>query len=495
MDGLTCISRHINASQLVLALAMLVLALHPATWLFTTWIDPSYNSPGLIIAASCLALLIWSVRSPRLIRAEHASIALPLLLLTSLTRLVSELFAVNVIGGVSLVVDVYAIALLLGVHQRRHALSPFWLAVLFGFSLPLERIVQRCIGYGLQQIAAGGACLTLQRLADGVSCEGVRIFIAGQDVLVDLPCSGARGMILVLILASALMAVRRPRPGRAGLMLLAALASAVVGNTLRIVLLALGIGFSSAIGGIDVMAQPWHDAVGLVCLSLSCLPLLWLARGEAPPPRPEVTSLPRRTEKLRLRYPLAFLLCALVIVNLPGKPVDVAARIHAVSLPSRIEGIKGISAPLTPQEEAYFTQYGGQAVKARYGTRSLMVVRTSSPLRHLHAPDECLRGRGLEVTYMGAQYAPLPTAIYRARTADGADWRVAVTFISGSGEYATNVAEAVWRWMQSPGEWMAVQRITPWSDPMPAAWDSAVMAALDLPMSASTTLSFLTPTP
>ena len=78
---------------------------------------------------------------------------------------------------------------------------------------------------------------------------------------------------------------------------------------------------------------------------------------------------------------------------------------------------------------------------------------------------------------------PAPTAIYRARSPDGRVWRVDVSFVSDSGHVTSNIAEAVWRWMQSPGGvWSAVQRVTPigLSETDRLAWERAVFASLDL---------------
>ena len=108
---------------------------------------------------------------------------------------------------------------------------------------------------------------------------------------------------------------------------------------------------------------------------------------------------------------------ALAIVNLPRTPVDVAQRNQAASLPISLAGYaqQPVGA-VDPREQAFFTQFGGSAVKGQYGPHGLMLVQTTSPLRHLHTPDDCLRGIGFRVSYLGAQFTPMPTAsIARSR--------------------------------------------------------------------------------
>ena len=178
-----------------------------------------------------------------------------------------------------------------------------------------------------------------------------------------------------------------------------------------------------------------------------------------------------------------FLIIAFLIVSVPKTPIDVAKPNIKISLPMMIDGLEGTPAPLLPKEKIYFTQYGGAAAKASYGENGLLVIKTSSPLRHLHSPDECLRGLGFKVQHLGISYDTIPTAVYKATTAEGQSYRVSVSFISDQGHTTSNVSEAVWRWMQEPGGvWSAIQRISPWEQDelITRQWDRAVLAALDI---------------
>jgi len=169
------------------------------------------------------------------------------------------------------------------------------------------------------------------------------------------------------------------------------------------------------------------------------------------------------------------------VLAAPTRPVDVAAPAEPVALPDRIGAAPARPEALAAREAEYFTRYGGAASRAGYGPNALTLVRTTAPLRHLHAPDERLRGSGHRVRHVGTRFAPLPTATYRAEAPDGAAWRVEVSFVSARGERAAGVAEAVWRWLRAPGTaWTMVQRITPWDAPDPA-FEAAALRALDLP--------------
>lgn len=478
-----------SISSILFFSGALLLAIKPFAWLVQSWLDPVYGSHGLPVFLLVIALVLWSFSSPRISNssAQRQRLALLLLAVTALLRLSGQVLAVNTIAALALVVDVYALALLIGLDQRKRALSPAWLALVFAFALPLERIVQRTIGFSLQQLSADGACTVLSLAFESVRCEGVRLLLNGHDVLVDLPCSGARGLLLLMLLFALLATLLRPswRQALAGFVI--ALAAAIVVNILRICLLAVGIAFPDWLG-ISVMDSPWHDLIGLITLATGALAIIgWALRLPLSPVK--YVTLPENSvnHSLARQSPLLavlFLFVAAIIITLPARPVDVARQIDNLDLPMTLAGVVGDSSTLSAQEQAYFTRYGGGAARRFYNSLGLLVVQTSAPLRHLHAPDECLTGLGHRVEYRGPEYDVLPTAVYRSTDPQGQVWRIAVTYVSDDGQLATSVAEAVWHWLQNPQQsWRMVQRITPWSlaDSERKHWDEAITSALELP--------------
>jgi exosortase/archaeosortase family protein len=483
---------------LIFGTAALVLAYEPIHWLVQTWQDPAYDSKGFFIFLVCAGLFLWSVTSPRnLSHPENTRWAVILLAATALIRLTGQVFAVNIIGALALVIDVYALATLAGVQHRERPISPGWLAICFLFALPLERVMQHTIGFGLQSLSAGSACLILGGLFDNVSCHGVRILINQKDVLVDLPCSGARTLLLLQLFYAACMTVVRPSLISGLFGFCVTLFSSLWINIFRIMALAVGIAYPEMVFGMDVMAEPGHSLLGLMALALGCLPILFWARftEDTSKPRNRVDDSKSVTSFARSHFvvptfkthpgtmALGFLIVADVIVSLPRPPVDVAQPNIKISLPMMIDNHEGVPSPLLPKEKIYFTQFGGAAAKASYGNNGLLLIQTSSPLRHLHSPDECLRGLGFEVQHVGISYDTIPTAVYKATTAEGQSYRIAVSFISDQGHHTSNVSEAVWRWVQEPGSvWSAVQRISPWEQDttITRQWDRAVLAALDI---------------
>lgn len=482
---LSALSR-IDAGRAAFAAALLLLAFGPVRWLIGTWLDPAFESYGLVYFALVAALAAWSASSPLrgAVTAGAERVAIVLLAATALVRLAGQVLAIDTIGALALVIDIYALARLAGLRQRARPISPFWLSVAFAFALPLERIVQRALGYVLQEFSAKGACGALSVLFGDVQCAGVRIRVDGADVLVDLPCSGARALIVFGFMFAVTAALARPRWSFGLIGVGVTLAAALLGNVLRIVMLASGVALGPERLGFDVMLQPWHDSVGLIALGVVAPALVLWARAAWTTPadaREHALSVRR---KRGVWSAGAFLLLTVAIVSAPRAPVDVSRQPVSIAAPERIGAARALALPLTDRERAYFEQFGGAAVKAAYGEHALMLARTTSPLRHLHAPDECLRGLGYQVTYLGMRFTPLPTAHYRAVAPDGRAYRVDVSFLSDRGHRAASVSEAVWFWLHDRETvWTAVQRISPEHAGAAerAAFEAGAIAALDLP--------------
>ncbi len=493
----TYFSTHRIASVLLIIGAGL-LAFEPALWLITTWLDPVYDSLGLVVIALMTGLWLWSVRSPR-IAVPRPALALVLLMSTALIRLSAQILAIHTLAAMTLVLDVYALARLSGVEERRRAVSALGLAVLFAFTLPMERVIQRLIGYPLQQIAASGAATLLSSVIPDVQQHGINLVIAGQPVLVDLPCSGARSLLLLMLLFTVIVTLLRPAWHHIFVGMIATLLTAWILNSLRISILALGIVFSEH-WPIDVMQVPWHDLVGLITLGLGALPLwIWTVWHLRHPVSGSSCSYKKQsfhqsipiksshsiysTPSQFIFFATGFILLALLIITLPARPLDVTATLPPPWLPHLLLNQVGQPIDLTTSEQRYFTRYGGAAIRRQYGPVQLLVVQTTAPLRHLHAPDECLTGLGHRVRYVG-RISQVATAVYQSVDLQGRRWRVAVTFRSQSGQVASSIAEVAWHWFRQRDTWSMIQRITPWElpDAQHAALEQAVAAMFDIPL-------------
>ncbi len=452
-------------------------------WLVRSWSSPDYDSAGAVVFALVVGLFVWSWSSPlrsgapvKPLFVGTRLLPLYLLLATFGVRLASQLLDINLLGALMLALDVFACGLLARLDERKRPVSPLLLAGFFCFALPLESLLQRTLGFALQQLSASGACVVLSDLYTKASCEGVRILLDDVDVLVDLPCSGARVLILLLTAYFGLASLKPMSYIRmaAGLVFTCTLAWAV--NTLRIVALAIGLRHESSTG-INVMLDPWHSGIGLSVSAIGIFTLLlWLHFQPSKPARTYPASQSRsgrarvsRRWSASLVFSAVAVLAAFSVVSLKPQPLDVSAPLSTPELPLTLGGYAQVAMPLTDLELRYFGTYGGAAARAGYGSSSLLMVRTTSPLRHLHTPDVCFTASGYSVSYVGADFSNAdfsagPVAVYRSLSPEGEDLRVRVQFVSSQGLATHSISEVVWHWLRQPTHaWTMVQTVTPWS--------------------------------
>ena len=466
-------------ARVLLIVGTLALAADPAAWLLRSWTDPGYGSYGWAVFALSLALFARSWSSPLMETVPIPRSPFLLLIGTAAIRGVGQVLDIDTISALALGVDVYALARLARLDRRAWAVSPVGLAALFLCSLPIQRLIERSIGQGLQDLSASGACFVLGLFTDDISCQGVRIVLSGKAVMVDLPCAGIGGLTLMgtaLILIATVV-----RPGLRTMILAAAVAliATLAANILRVTILSAGAAYAP----FDILAEPFHSAIGLVTLALAALPsIAIMTRPATGAPPPKHRAAPKRRRALSLPLAIFFVAATIVVLALPSRPLDASATQLTVALPTQIDGYRLLDQPLSGVEKAYFATYGGGAAKGLYGPLGLLVSRTASPLRHLHDPRDCLRGLGYTVTFVGT--AATPASIYRLVGPDGRNWTARVTYTADDGTTVPTVSAAIWHWFANPDTtWTMIQRITPAALPEHerARLDANLLAALDLP--------------
>ncbi|MCB9761785.1 MAG: exosortase T [Alphaproteobacteria bacterium] len=467
-------------TSLLLLPGLVALGLEPALWLTRTWTDGAYDSDGAWVAAGCVTLVILAVRSGRAPRADGLSRDAGLLLgISAMIRLLGRVLAINHLGAFALVLDVWALGLALNLAARPWPVSPAALAGLFAFALPAEQVLQRLLAHPLRLVSAAAAEVVLRPFYPDMSRAGTLLDRPGLLLSVDLPCSGAQGLVLLGTLWMAIGC--RRDPGLLGWAMggFAALLGALLANTLRV-----GALFVAP----SLLAEPGHSLTGLVALAVGAAPLLALARRW--PTRARRFDRPLIPLSLPPQAAAVFSAAAVVIALAPHQPLDVSEPAPGPGLPVSLGAWYGTALPLSDQEQVYFQRFGGRVEKVSYrlgaGTITALTVRTTAPLRHLHDPDRCLRGAGHAVERLGVRSEGLLTTTWKSVDPDGNPWRVEATFINARGEVAASGSDVAWRWMAEPGvAWMLLERISPWGvcedDPAVCRdFEQSLLAALDL---------------
>ena len=476
-------SRHVTAGLLVAA--AVVLAIKPLVWLFGTWYLPGYEGTGVVAALLVLALALVSGLSGRQVFAPLPPRGLAVLLLgvTSLIRLTAQWLDINVLGALLLVVDVYAIAHLAQLRYRKVSLSPFWLACLFAFALPIEPMVQRLVGFGLQHLSASVACTILAPWFSDLQCDGVRLVVSGKDILVDLPCSGAQLLSASAMMMALIHTLARPSWCTAVLNVMFWFVLSLLGNGLRIALLAVGIAYARELP-FSVM-DPWpHTIIGFLILAavsggLAVFALRNTRRRSYAASTSVHQFLVHKSQPkgfIGLTLALGLFCFAALVGSIRPQPLDASPPLQTPVLPVVAADFFAEPQALSDQEESYFAQYGGGASKASFGPYGLLLVRTSSPLRHLHDPTVCWKGLGYQVSLHSTDHVE-NAVIYQASRDEERYW-LKIRYRADDGRSANSVSEAVWHWMRQPDiPWTMVQQVIPvemLGTPQTQAWDQAV---------------------
>lgn len=474
-----------RASRTLVVVALLILLAHPARWLARTWVEPSYDSSGALVALLVAALIARSVLSgPAPADPRARTLAWVLFGAAATTRLAGRVLSVDHIGALALVADVAALGLYLRLHARPQPVHPGALAGLFALSLPTEQLLQHVFGHPLRLASAALATHLATPLLPGLVREGTLLQLPTGALHIDLPCSGAQGLFLFGVLAWTTATVRVVGPLGALAGTAAVLASALGANTLR--LLALILGPTELL-----LHEPAHSIVGLVALAIGAAPVLVVARA-LPARTPVVPSATRApTRSLPLPLAVALVAGAFLLTRAPRSPLD-TSDVLDLGLPLQVGDAIGQPATLSAQERAYFGQYGGAVHRMEYATPdgarvSALLVATTAPVRHLHGAELCLKGAGHTVTREGVRNLPVATTEYRTVDPEGRVWRVRSTLASTDGAIVETPSEVVWRWMADGGAWMRIERVTPWSlcevDPAGCeAFDRALLTSLDVPV-------------
>jgi exosortase/archaeosortase family protein len=330
-------------------------------------------------------------------------------------------------------------------------------------SLPLIASLQFYLGFPLRAVMTWCCAKLLVLGGMAVEARGTVLHWAGEQVLVDAPCSGIHMLWTTAFVSAVLAAVHR-LPARRFVRLAQFSGAAVfVANTAR----CLALFFLET--GLCPRPAWAHEAVGLVAFTgalAACVAFagrLWTSSAKPPECHPlDGTFCRRRRAALAgIVFAASATLGAVGWSAAHDRQPSADHAAHAVNWPAEFEGRPLSRRPLHPVDERFAVGFPGEIGVFADDERRIVFRRVRQPTRKLHPAADCLRAAGYRVR-------PLPAI----RDRDGALWSaleatapqnsmrllVRERIADGAGNAFTDVSAWFWAatWRPQDGPWLAV---------------------------------------
>ncbi len=388
------------------------------------WARPHYQFFPLAILGSLV--LAWSyARAGLAPRSSGGSgVTLAGLALAWVLLAVAEVFFSPVLAAAGLLVLLGALIHGAGGPALWRTLLPAWL--LLWILVPPPFGLDRRLVLALQSLTSHWSSAVLDTLGVLHLPDGNVVTLGGRRLLVEEACAGISS--LIALIACSLFLIfwqRRPWP-RALLLIAAAVGWALVGNALRVILIA----YTFDRAGLDLSVGLKHELLGLGCFLLVVL-LIWSAdrlglflvpRPAQPatplPPPPPPPVAPAALDAVRaagrlLSWPMAVafgLLFALHTATYgltadvgPAEVLPAIARLDQGTLPEELAGWK--RAGFITEERDTGSAYGEHSKVWSYqlGTRTALVA-LDYPFAKFHVLDECYVRQGWALSRHNEQH-------------------------------------------------------------------------------------------
>ena len=434
-----------------------------AAWPVLTWYarrvtEQSDEPLGVLALLAALALLALRAREPRF----RAGVKLSPSALLGGAALLAALPHTPV-GQFPLVLGLVAVATLGSAVSMPRGKAG--LVALLVLSLPLVGSLDFYAGYPLRMTAAEIALRLLQLGGLEVTRAGVMLMDGPNLVGMDPPCAGIR-MLWTSCFVAAVMAARMQLRWPRTLMLLGgALATVVVGNSVRAALV-----FFPESGRVH-WPEWMHPGAGLIVHGL-VLAVIYRLAGcmEERPRHPQTPPSAERSPSLK-PWRTAALAGVVIVLSgaaflIEGPPKDTALRHGMEALwPATLDGMPLSPLPLTSREERFARAFPGQIAKFRSHDSEIIFRRVTSATRRMHPSGDCLRAAGFTVTgkpvFQDADGRLWGCAIAER---NGQEWRVRERFMDSTQSRACTDASA-WFWAAvmhpAEGPWLAITVMEP----------------------------------
>ena len=257
-------------------------------------------------------------------------------------------------------------------------------------ALPWSASLDFFLGYPLRTFTSINAAFLLETLGLDVTRSGVRLLYEGRMVGVDPACSGMN-MLWSAALLTAMLAAVLPLGWRRLFPLgIAALALAIVGNSVRAALLF----FPEA----DLVEMPHllHPGIGLAVAGGCFLILVKIARGlSRKGARTSLVGSPAADGGIAMR--LLIPASSLVLLASLFSTGESAEAINAPQTLTTYQGAPVVRVPLSEEEENFYGNFPGSIAVYEGEGFKLIVRQVDRATRKLHPASHCLRAEGFRI--------------------------------------------------------------------------------------------------
>ena len=242
------------------------------TWLWSRWMENPNYSHGPLIPLISLFIVYQKRDALRNIQISSYGAGLYILIGAVLLYAVSLRAQVNFLLSYSMILVLVGTVMFLYGNKTFAALSfPILYLV---FMVPFWGSAINKLGNSLKTVSSISSHAFLKMLGYPILREGVTLHLGNGSMEVADPCSGIRSLISLLALSTVIAYFSKGSIFKKGILVLAAVPLAVIGNTLRVVF--FGIVLEKK--GVLITEGPLHTLTGIGVFVIAFLGLIALSK-------------------------------------------------------------------------------------------------------------------------------------------------------------------------------------------------------------------------
>lgn len=440
-----------------ICLGLFVRLFYPVGVWLATQLQSADNRIHIAAGLGLLGLLLrsaiahWPLQLPQFYRNRSAFL---LFVVAVLIYLLNEyITAIHIFSASAMILALYAASgFYLSIKSWRRLFLPMGLLMAL---LPFEGYLDIYFGFPLRLYTAQAAGSLLNGFVSMPLSPEAILMVENRAALVDLECSGLKGLWAGIIFYFALSWIEQKTVGlRWFYTLLLYFSCLILFNIIRIVILVT----VDLIFHLPELASVLHVPLGLMGFGVSC-GVAWLVlAGQQPPlqlPMPRAHAPPIfRPPSSQLICLLCFLLAAMWLYT-PKPKMETSRVFSAITLPPELHTTP---LPLSQYESGFFEHNLAQAKKFQFTlgalNGSILFVR-SAYWKSQHDPRNCYHANGHSVDFEQTWLLPEAKTV-KHLVLDSRRYSALYWFQSANHHTSDFASRVMWGWRDIEADWVMV---------------------------------------